>query len=419
MGRLSRAIFYLVSFGLARGGLFVAPIVLGNLLAPADYGVLELAQALASVGATVLALGTSAAVPLVLVRQVTTASWGGVLLHQMGSVALLVASALAAIVAGAPYEIWLSALCTGVLMLQGLWSVTLKSQGWGEASLLMDTGFWGVVALAAMTSYGLMVPTIQRATWVLGALVVYLAALACWTVWRLAQVAPGSVSRMYVSTVRTGLPLMAVTLLALLATTSGRLGIGLLSTPEITADYAVLFRATALPIVAHQVVMVARFRLVFELPMLEIERRLPVVIGLVGASVVVFWLLSGLAGELLGSAFASAFARYRAEGLLILSQCILWSAIALNDLVNTRSHSAGMVARGSALYFVLVLPLTWWFLSSRPVTLTLFVPVHSAVMAGYFLTQAVMMWHCGIKLVRTWGMTLGGFLVLSVLTQVI
>jgi hypothetical protein len=28
MERLSRAIFYLASFGLARGGLFVAPIVL-------------------------------------------------------------------------------------------------------------------------------------------------------------------------------------------------------------------------------------------------------------------------------------------------------------------------------------------------------------------------------------------------------
>jgi O-antigen/teichoic acid export membrane protein len=419
MGRLSRTIFYLASFGLARGGLFVAPIVLANLLAPADYGALELAQALASIGATVLALGTSAAVPLVLVRKVTTASWGGVLLHQAGSVALLVGLALAAVMAGAPPVIWLTALCTGTLMLQGLWSVTLKSQGRGEASLLMDAGFWGVVTLAAMVAYGLMIPTIQRATWALGALVAYLAALACWTVWRLAEAAPDSASRMYAPTVRTGLPLMAVTLLALLATTSGRLGIGLLSTPEITADYAVLFRATALPIVAHQVIMVARFRQIFELPTLELERRLPVVVGLVGASAVVFWLLSGVAGGVLGPAFVSAFTRHRTEGLVILSQCILWSAIALNDLVNTRSQSAGMVARGSALYFVLVLPLAWWFLSSRQVTLSLFVPVHSAVMAGYFLTQAMVMWRCGIKLVRTWGLTLGGFLALSALAQVI
>lgn len=415
MGRLSRTIYYLASFGLARGGLFLAPIVLANLLTPADYGTLELAQALASLGATVLALGTSGAVPLVLLRNVTTASWGGVLVHQVGSVALLVGLALAAVLAGASPVLGLAALCTGALMLQGLWSVTLKSLGRGEASLLMDAGFWGILALAAMAAYGLAVPAAQRGVWAFSALAVYLAVLACWTVWRLTQAAPRCASRMYTSTVRTGLPLMAVTLLAMLATTSGRFGIGLLSTPEMTAEYAVLFRATALPIVAHQVIIVARFRQIFELPTSELERRLPMVVGLVGASVVLFWLLSDVAGVLLGPAFVSAFARHHTEGLLILSQCILWSAIALNDLINTRSQSAGMVARGSTLYFALVLPLAWWFLSSRPVTLSLFVPIHSAVMAGYFLTQAVVMWHCGIKLLRTWGLTLGGFLSLSAL----
>lgn len=419
MERLSRAIFYLASFGLARGSLFLAPIVLANLLSPSDYGTLELAQALASVGATVLALGTSAAVPLVLLRKVGTASWGGVLLHQAGSVTLLAGLALIAVLAGVPLVLWVAALCTGALMLQGLWSVTLKSRGRGEASLLMDAGFWGVVALAAMVAYSLAVPPTQRAIWAFSALAVYLTTLVCWTTWQLTQAAPRSALRMYASTVRTGLPLMAVSLLALLATTSGRLGIGLLSTPEITADYAVLFRATALPIVAHQVIIVARFRQLFELPMPKLERRLPVVVGLVGANVVVFWLLSGMAGVLLGPAFESAFAQHRSEGLLILSQCILWSAIALNDMINTRAQSAGKVARGLALYFALVLPLAWWFLSSQPVTLSLFVPVHSAVMAGYFLTQIFMMWRFGVRLLRTWALTLGSFVFLSVLTQVI
>jgi O-antigen/teichoic acid export membrane protein len=419
MGRLSRAIYYLVSFGLARGSLFLAPIVLANLLVPSHYGTLELVQALASVGATVLALGTSATVPLVLVRNITTATWGGVLLHQAGSVALLAGLVVVALLFSAPSVVWLTALCTGGLMLQSLWSVTLKSQGRGEASLLIDAGFWGVMALSVLVAYGLAVPSAQRAAWAVGALAIHLTALVCWTVWRLAQVVPRETYRTYASTVSAGLPLMAVTLLALLATTSGRLGIGLLSTPENTADYAVLFRATALPIVAHQVIMVAGFRQIFELPMSEIERRLPVVVGLVGACVVAFWLLSGVAGALLGPAFVSAFARHRVEGLLILSQCILWSAIALNDLVSTRSQSAGAVARGSALYFAVVLPLAWWFLSSRPVTLSLFVPVHSAVMTGYFLVQVVVMWRCGIRLLRTWGLTLAGFLGLSVLAKMI
>ena len=347
MHRLSRAFFYLASFGLARGGLFVAPIVLANLLAPADYGTLEFAQAVASVGATVLALGTAGVVPLVLVRKVDSASWGAVLVHQASGVVVLAAGALIGVQAGWPPVVWLAALITGALMLQVLWSVTLKSLGHGEASLLLDAGFWGLLALAVLVSYAFAVPVVARWGWVITTLMGYLIALAVWTIWRLVRAEPHVAGPMYVSTVRIGLPLMAATLLALLATTSGRLGIGLLSTPEMMADYAILFRATALPIVAHQVIVVARFRQIFELPAHELERRLPMVVGLVTASVVLFWLLSSVADVLLGPAFVSAFSRHRAVGLLILSQCVLWSAIALNDLVNARSQTAGPVARAS------------------------------------------------------------------------
>jgi O-antigen/teichoic acid export membrane protein len=416
--RLSRLFFYLTSFGLARGGLFVAPIVLANLLEPADYGTLELVQAVATMGVTLLALGTGGVVPLVLVNKVGSASWPAILVHQIGVVALLAACVLFGTLLGWSPVVWLAALATGALMLQSLWSMTLKSHGFGEASLLLDAGFWGLLALTVLISYLLAVPMADRWGWIITTLLAYFTALAAWTLWKLMQEETHAVA-MYASTVRTGLPLMAATLLALLATTSGRLGIGLLSTPEMMADYAILFRATALSIVAHQVIVVARFKQIFELPVQELERRLPMVVGFVVASVVLFWLLSSFVDVLLGPAFVSAFSRYRTEGLLILAQCILWSAIALNDLVNSRSQTAGRVARGSVLYFALVLPLAWWFLSSRPVTLSLFVPVHSVVMVGYFLTQALVMLHCGIRLVRTWVFTLVGFVAVSAITQVI
>lgn len=419
MYRFSRVFFYLLSFGLARGGLFVAPILLANLLAPADYGALELAQATASMGAAVLALGTSATVPLVLVRKIITASWGGVLLHQIGIVTALLLVALVAWQFDARPVVWLAAACTGTLMLQGLWSVTLKSHGNGEASLLIDAGFWGILSLAALAAYVLAISVEQRGTWIFFALLVYLTALVCWTFWHFTQTIPRDALRMYASTVRTGVPLMAVSLLALLATTSGRLGIGLLSSPEITAQYAVLFRSTALPIVAHQIIIVARFRQIFESPVSELERGLPVIVGLVAASVIGFWLCSNLTGFLLGPAFVSAFTQYRSEGLLILTQCILWSAIALNDLVNTRAQSAGAVARSSVLYFALVLPLAWWFLSSRAVSLSLFVPVHSVVMAGFYLIQVMAMWRSGLRLWRTWGLALGSFTILSIQARIV
>jgi O-antigen/teichoic acid export membrane protein len=418
MQSLLRTLQYLVTFGVARGGLFVAPLVLANLLPATDYGNLELAQAIASLGAIVLAFGTSAAVPLVVLRKAETGTWGGVLVHQIltGSALLLISLLLG--LGGAPEVAWLACACAAVLMLQSLWSVMLKTKGRAESSLFLDAGFWLSLAGAVVISALLQIPPASRAAWALAGLIVYLAALAGWSVNSLLQASPRSTVGTYLATVRLGLPLMTVSLLALLATTSGRLGVGLLSTPELTAEYSVLFRATALPIVAHQIVIVARYRQIFLLPMDELGRRLPWILALVVASIVVFWALSQPLGAVLGSAFVSAFARHRPEGLLILAQCILWSSIALNDMVNTRSLTAGTVAKWSALYFAIVLPLALLYLSARPVELSVFVPVHSGVMAGYFATQAIVMSRCGIRLHHTWSLTLLAFVALSALAFV-
>lgn len=417
--RLSSLLQYFFFFGAARGGLFLAPIVLANLLSPHDYGTLELAQAIASVAATIASLGTAAAVPLVIVRRSGSVSWGSVLAHQMLMVLLLLTSGALLAVFGLPSLFWLVCVCTCAFMLQALWSVVLRSHGRGEASLLVDAMFWGVLALAVSVATGAGVETETRGGWLFGSLFIYLMALVGWTISRFFYTRPLISIEMYVRTIKTSLPFMSTALLALLATTSGRIGVGLLSTPELMSDYAVLFRVTALPIVAHQLIIVARFRQIFELPVRDLELRLPIVVGLVTVCVVAFWLLSDIATWLLGAAFESAFGKNHSVGLLILTQCILWSAIALNDLVNTRAQTAGIVARASGVYFLVALPLAWWLLSSQRVTLSLFVPVHSAVMAGYFLTQTIVMWRCGVRLVRTWSLTLGCFVSLSVLTQLV
>lgn len=418
MSQILSVFLFLLSFGLARGGLFFAPIILANLLAPSDYGTLEFAQALASFSATVLALGTSGAVPLILVQKIKRASWGGVLVHQLSVVGVLLVIALGGWLLGISPIFWIAAAFTGVLMLQSLWSVTLKSNGRGEASLLLDTGFWSILTFSAAIAFALNVTSDNRASWSFQVILFYLVGLFFWTFWRFLKV-PSNTELQYSETIKISVPLMFGTLLSFLAVTSGRLGIGLLTTPEVTAEYAILFRGMAIPMVAHQIITVYSFRRIFELPPSKLERRLLSISSLVIASVVTIWLLSGLASYLLGSAFSSTFLKYRSEGLLILTQCVMWSAIANNELLCNRWQVAGRAARPSILYFLLVLPLAWLFLSTRPVTLALFVPVHSIVMIGYFLIQIVMLARCSIKMWRMWGLSLGSFLLLSILTQVI
>ena len=320
MRSLLKVFAYLLSFVFARGSLFFAPILLANLLTPTDYGSLEFAQAIASTGVQFLALGTGSLVPMVLVRKLQSISWHAILLHHTVVALLFAVCGLIGVFAGYSFATCLAMFALAILLLQTLWSITLKSRGYAEASLVMDAGFWGLFAIVVSLAYAFSIPVAERWHWGIGAVGVYLLALLAWTLWHLMQSQKSAEGLMYAATVRAGLPLMLSSVLASLATTSGRLAIGFFATPEMLASYAILFRATALPIVAHQILIVARFRKTFEMPEDELERGMRMIVGLVMAGVVLFWLLNDLVGVLLGSAFASTFVHYRTEGLLILSQ---------------------------------------------------------------------------------------------------
>jgi hypothetical protein len=298
-------------------------------------------------------------------------------------------------------------------MLQAFWSAYLKSVGRPEASLFLESGFWLVSALAVVCSWLVSIPEEGRGQWLWASVSMYCIGLMAWTTWRMIALA-GKAVETYWGTVRAAFPLLLTALLAVLVTTSGRLATGALMTPEVTADYAILFRVTAVPIVAHQILMVARFRQLFEVGVQEIERRLLAVVGLVVVSVIACWALLEPTAPLFGDAFVGAMARHPQAGALILAQCVLWSAIAVNDLVNTRVMMAGRVAGWTMAYVAVLLVGSWIALGGgAQMTLDTFVPVHSIMMLGFYVTQSAAMAGSGIRLGTTWGVSVVSFIGLS------
>jgi hypothetical protein len=418
LGRAWRVMRYLLAFGLARGALFVAPILLANLLAPADYGRVEFAQALGTFAAPTLALGMSSAVPLALVTKASGVDWGAIVVHHGTVFACVAAGTLAAWVLGGGSSVLLVLLATGVLLLQMLWSVTLRSQGRHESSLLLDAGFWLVLAATAALTQLAGVALTSRGPIATVALAVYALALAVPLFAVLRRVEIQDARGHYRSTLRTGLSLLAVTMLAMLAMNLGRLAVGSLTSPEVTAEYGALFRATAIPIVVHQVMMVARFRQVFEWPIERVQRTFPWIIGMIILSVMLFWVVSDHLASLFGQAFARAFEHHRTVGLLVLTQCIPWSAIALNDLAATRAQVAGVVARAATLYFAIALPAAAITLIAGGAGLLGIVATHSALMLGYFAVQSLSLHRAGVGLAATWWLAGGAHGLLSLLAFV-
>ncbi|MDD3326653.1 MAG: hypothetical protein PHW25_06175 [Zoogloea sp.] len=417
MKKLKKIFVFLFSFGVARGGLFAAPILLANLLAPIDYARLEFVQAVSSMGATLLGLGSASIVPLVLLRNQENLSLKLVYFHQISCAAVLLVLLTFGLILDSKVEIWLAAMGVSILMLQGLWSVTLKSHGKRERALFLDLGFWGVLAVAATIAFICSVPLERRGGWVVVSIAMYWAALVVWTSKRYnsesSQVSPES----YFLTLKTGAPLMIGTLLSFLATTSGRVGVGLLAAPEMVAAYAVLFRATALPMVAHQVMTVSRFRQLFQLPLPQLERKLSVIVLLVSLCALLFWQVGSHLGFLLGPVFVKTFAVYKQEGLLILAQSIMWSAIAQNELLNNRSQTARKLIFPAIIYFALAFSAVWLFFGFYSFSLMRFVCAHVAVVMGFFLVQIAVMWLNGIKVYKSWLCALGCYGGFSLLTQ--
>jgi hypothetical protein len=223
----------------------------------------------------------------------------------------------------------------------------------------------------------------------------------------------GRAQRTWLASIKVGLPLMLGGVVSLLATTSGRLGMGLLASPELTAVYAVLVRAGALPIAAHQLVLIAKFRSLFAQPDRAVERAVLQIVLLVAVSVLGFFALSPWLGLVLGPAFVNAFGQHKLAGMLIVAQAVLWSAIALNDLVIARHQVMHKVLRYSVGFLALALGLGWLALDWSGLSLEKFVLIHSCVMLSFYVVQSWIMNFLGLRLVRVWVTTVALYLLLA------
>jgi hypothetical protein len=246
--------------------------------------------------------------------------------------------------------------------------------------------------------------------WVFWSVAAYVFCLVCVTMLSLLRHVGKRETLAYRQTIWLGLPLMTGAMVAMAATTSGRLIIGYVGGVLLTADYAILARAAALPIVAHQVILVAKFRQLYELPNIEMEKIIFTILSLVVLSVVGLWILIPYFGWLLGPAFVHAFKSNRLVAIIILAQSVLWSGISLNDTVNTRQQTMLKVSTMSFLLLLFAIPCAIFLTQYIGVTLLHFVYIHSIVMLLFYLAQIMAMYSVGIRLWRPWGFAVFSYL---------
>lgn len=395
----------------ARGLQFIAPIAAANLLSVAAYGSVEWAHAAASLASTVLVLGLNALVPFVVLRDDSRGSLAAAQLHGAILAATCVMASLAATVvmgfASAPV---LALLFTGALVLQGQWTYLLRSRGADAASLYLEASPFAVVALAAAVGPWI---GLQPLASIGGSLAIMCGFLLAGTVKECACALRQGQPLLYRESVMAGVPLMLGSLVTMLATTSGRLGIGLLGGDEQTGAFAAIARIAALPVVAHQLAVVSSFRDLYAVEAGRLQRLAIAVAMLVSASAVALLSLQPWLEPILGTAFSGAAAAHPTACVLLVTQVPLWSGVALNDLIAARHGVLGRVLPWSTVILVSSLGAAAWVLHVSGVDVDRFAIWHTAVMAVLFAVQCSAMAHYGVRFAKYWSTCLCSFFVIT------
>lgn len=403
------ALRFVAGFVAARAVLFVAPIALANMLPLDHYGRFELAQSWASIGALLLGFGLPATVPLIRLRDEIEGRWDSLLLLMAalagGCILLALGTATGL---GTLYAVpVLVALAVGVLMLQGLWAITLKSEGRSTSAVFVEAGFWAITVVGA----GLIKLSENRMPegTISTTLLAYAAVLMTVTVVQFNRSRAGTIAMTDLRrNLALGLPLMFTSVLTVIITSSGRLVLGETSGMETVGLYAVLYRSTTLPLVGHQILVIGFFRQLFSWSDEVLRARATVIVLGVSIMALSFWVLERWFGWMLGGRFVEIFARYRTEGLILLVQTIVWSAIALNDLINSRLQIAGRVTRLTAPFLFIGLSAlslwTWNESQKQDISAILhgFVLGHLCLMAGYYVVQCLGAYLLGHRFIRLW-----------------
>lgn len=417
MKRIRRLAVYFFSFGLARGALFVSPILLANLLPNRAYGTVEWAYTIASLGATIAALGTSSALPLVKLRKTLKGTMTGILAHHILVSLLCVALMCGVFLLDGSEVFSMAALFAAVIALQTLWSVLLKTNGKSEASLILDAGlFMFMVLTTAMASYLHAVDSLLWIFWIVTGYAFCLFFVAMLALFKLLR--DGETIE-YRGILTLGFPLMIAAIVSITIIALGRLVIGYFGGVLLAADYAILARVAALPMVAHQVVIVAKFRHLYTLPIKEMERVVILVLSVVALSVVGLWFVSSSFGWVIGPLFVKAFHNDHLPALWIMSQAILWSGISINDTINARQMTMSKVLPWCIAFLLISIPIAMILFQYVGVSLSHFVYIHGLLMLFFYLTQVAAMYRAGIRLIRAWALAVGSYVSLIALASLL
>lgn len=406
---LKENFWFFLSFGFTKGAVFIAPLLLAEVLTKEEFGLFE--YSLAGLGFIINALinlGIPAAYPYFIVKQEQNNFLNTFRLHPFLLGIVFVANQILWLV-GIPEKVYLSLNVAYIVANQVYYSTILKSHRKPIKAIFFDSGIY-ILSLLCFALIWLSnringIQIIHFALFFYG-LYFLIRAVIAWV-----KTTRTKFWSQYQLLLKYALPVMTGSFFIFLITASGRILMEFFFGLETVAIYGFYYRLAAVVVVIYQMVSILFFRDLYTRDPLTLDRYYALFFGSIGTLALLLTVVLPLFLPMISQFFEESWPENKGLYFLLSGQMTFWIATALNSSIIDRENQAGKNNR----LFAILIGVSLLFFALAPIEdLELLVLTHCSIVWLAALIQYYSLSRAGVLFRRSASVLIGYYILLLV-----
>ncbi|MCL5127262.1 hypothetical protein [Algibacter sp. L4_22] len=331
--------WFFVTFVFSKGIVYLAPLILAEILTKEDFGILE--YALAGLGMVVNALvsmGVPGGYPYFILRLKKLSIRNGFYLHPIWLLLLFTLNQLSFFFLSLKPELYLAFNISYIIANQVFYSTQLKSHEYSTKAIFLDSGVYLVLAIQiVLFKLNLLELSIKSINITIA---LYALVYGFIAIYRFYKVKKHEITFHYKSILKYSLNVMMGTFFIFLITSSGRILAEYFFTFEEVAVYSFYYRLSAVVVMIYQMISIVFFKKIYTLDPKILDKYYSLFfVGIAILSFIIFTISPFILNPL-SSFFKDNYIKNKEVYFLLSSQMVMWIATALNSSIIDRENLA-------------------------------------------------------------------------------
>lgn len=347
---MKKNVGFLLSFCFAKGMVFLAPILLADILTERDFGVIE--YSLAGVGMllnAIINLGVPGAYPYYILRQKKLSIKNAFRLHPLWLLIFFIINLfLYCILNLFGLELFMAFNVSYIIANQQFYSAMLKSHENIFKAVFLDAGIYILLIVFVIGSFtGILTPTIYNIN---ASVLIYGCFFGCYALWSYLKANKEHIFTHYKEVLRFSFHLLIGTSFLFLLTVAGRILTKHFFGYEATGIYGYYYRLAAIVVMIYQVISIRFFKDIYTRNPKDLDKYFSLFYVFIFALSIILYVASPFIMVHVSDFFNDTYAANKDVYFVIFCQMTMWIATALNSNIIDRE---GLAKKNNVYLFLL------------------------------------------------------------------